>query len=81
MFSRWQDQHKRGIRIGSDDPWFHLGIGMQIRNALRSVLLDDALPFVKYPDGSDCQNWDDFYGGALQQFVSEPEDILYSPVV
>jgi hypothetical protein len=80
MLSRWKDQHARKIRIGSDDPWFHLGIGMQIRNALRSVLLDQDLPPVKYEDGNEYKNWDDFYHGALQEFVSEPEDILFSPI-
>jgi len=80
MMGRWKDQHARRIRIGSDDPWFHMGIGMQVRNAMRSILKDDELPFVKYDDGNEYQNWDDFYGGALQQLITEPEDILYSPV-
>lgn len=84
MMETWKRQHSAGLRIGSDDPWFHFGIGMQVRNALRAVLRDDALPEVKYEDGNTYKNWDDFYVGALHELVSEhnskPEEILFSPV-
>lgn len=71
QLNTWRDQQARGMRIGSDDPWFHHGSGMAIRNACRKIILDDQLPPVKYEDGGHYQNWDDFYGGMLQQLARE----------
>lgn len=69
MLAQWRDQHSRGIEIGSDDPRFHLGIGMQVRNACRLVVIDDQLPEVGVgPDGEPygpARNWDDYYFGVL----------------
>lgn len=73
MMNVWKDQHSRNIRIGSNDLLFHMFLGMSIRNACRTVLLDDDLPGVMYPDGIEYKNWDDFYSGMLQQLVSEHE--------
>lgn len=71
MLEKWKEQLARGERIGSDSLEFHFGIGMQIRNTLRSVLVDDELPDVEYEDGSRHRNWDDFYMGALEELASE----------
>lgn len=37
---------------------FHFAEGMMIRNLLRTIILDDALP---------SGNWDDFYSSALER--------------
>lgn len=71
QLNTWRDQHARGMRIGSDDPYFHFGSGMMIRNACRKIILDDQLWPVKYDDGGHYQNWDDYYGGMLQQLAHE----------
>ena len=69
MLATWRDQHARGISIGSDDPRFHFGIGMQIRNACRQKLTDDKLPEVSAASDGEpygpARNWDDFYFGVL----------------
>lgn len=75
VLAKWRDQHKRGVRIGSDDPMFHFGVGMSVRNACRDQLLDEELPAVASdPDGKPYPkhatmrivgNWDDFYFGVL----------------
>lgn len=69
MLNTWRDQHARGMKIGSDNVLFHMWPGMQIRNTCRDILQDDLLPSVKYEDGHEYQNWDDFYGGMLQELV------------
>jgi len=74
MLNQWRNQHARGMKIGSDDVLFHMFIGMQIRNACRDILTDDDLPPVKYDDGNEYQNWDDFYFGMLQQLASETHE-------
>jgi hypothetical protein len=57
--------------IGGDEPWFHsLGAGMAVRNLLRRQYTDGELPPVKYDDGSEYRNWDDFYLGALMDLCS-----------
>ena len=70
MFAKWQEQHQRGMRVGSNYTLFHLEAGMQVRNALRAVLTDADLPEVEYPDGEKHRNWDDFYMGALDDMVA-----------
>lgn len=68
LLARWRDQAARGIRIGSDDPWFHHSIGTAVRNICRRVLPDEHLPstHLQYRDGrSEFRNWDDFYMGAI----------------
>jgi hypothetical protein len=69
VLGRWRDQHARGVRIGSDDPFFHLGVGMAIRNACREQLTDmQLLPVTIDLDGEPygpSQNWDDYYFGVL----------------
>jgi hypothetical protein len=42
---------------------------MAIRNIVRQVVPDHKLPPVEYPDGSMVQNWDDYYYGALNDFI------------
>jgi hypothetical protein len=44
VLEKWRDQDRRAMRIGSDDPNFHYGIGMAVRNALRERLTDIELP-------------------------------------
>jgi phosphoribosyl-ATP pyrophosphohydrolase len=80
LLAKWRDQHARGISIGSDDPWFHMGAGMAVRNACREQLLDEELP----PVTVDCDgtayhasqippqggNWDDYYFGVLAAIAS-----------
>lgn len=81
MLDHWKDQYERGMRVGSDDLFFHSpGTGMQIRNALRSIILDDKLPEIQYQDGNSYQNWDDFYFGAIYEMLDSSIDILYSSV-
>ena len=65
VFAEWQDQARRGMRIGCTDPRFHLGVGMAVRNCLREVLPDDGLP------AGTTRNWDDFYMGALYALVAD----------
>lgn len=69
MLATWRDQRARGISIGSDDPRFHFGVGMQVRNACRLKLVDAELPVVTVDsDGKPygpSQNWDDYYFGVL----------------
>jgi hypothetical protein len=77
VLTRWQDQHRRGMRIGSDDPFFHLGVGIAVRNACREQLTDLELPSVTVdhegkpyncstlPNAGAGGNWDDYYFGVL----------------
>lgn len=66
----WKAELKAGKPIGG--PSFHiLGGGMSVRNRLRNALTDSELPPVKYPDGNLVHNWDDYYMGAIQQFIEE----------
>ncbi len=70
LIDKFEDQFKRGVVIGSDNPSFHsLGGGMAIRNLLREVLPDDLLPATQYPGHPLWRNWDDCYIGALYQLV------------
>jgi len=68
--AKWKQQKADGIRIGSDQYCFHFGTGLFIRNVLREVLKDGGLPAVQQPDGSLCRNWDDYYGGCLDELAS-----------
>lgn len=63
MLLRWRDQQRRGAAVGGDDPRFHFGVGMAVRNCLREVVAD-----AKMPSG----NWDDCYHGALSAACSLP---------
>lgn len=74
MMNDWKRQYSKNIRIGSDDPLFHMYPGMQIRNTCRDILQDKDLPPVTYHDGVDYYNWDDFYTGMLQQLMSEENE-------
>lgn len=74
MLANWSDQLRRGVVIGSDDPRFHLGVGMQVRNACRAKLPDAELPKVSVdhqgkPYGP-SQNWDDYYFGVLAEIAA-----------
>ena len=71
---RWRDQYRRGKQIGCDDPWFHFGVGMAIRNVLRTAVPDDRLPWVQYPGGRQAKNWDDFYTAALREALGLVRD-------
>ena len=73
--AEWGDQVARGISIGCTDPRFHLGVGMAVRNVLREVVPDDALP---------GEQWDDYYRGALYALaaaypVTCPETLAKKP--
>ena len=61
---RWRDQSRRGMRVGSDDPRFHFGVGMEVRNILRQAATDDVLP---------TGNWDDYYYGAVERSYEKEE--------
>jgi hypothetical protein len=75
LLAKWRDQHARGIRIGSDNPIFHMSVGMWVRNACRVQLTDMDLPTVtvdhegkpyhasQIPNAGG--NWDDYYFGVL----------------
>lgn len=69
LLGKWMDQRRRGIRIGSDDPRFHFGVGMAVRNTLRAQLLDEELPeIISDHEGKPygpTRNWDDYYFGVL----------------
>jgi hypothetical protein len=69
MLAKWRDQHDRGVRIGSDDPMFHLQAGMTVRNVCRDQLTDEELPRVTVDHAGKSygpsQNWDDYYFGVL----------------
>lgn len=74
LLLKWRDQHRRRIRIGSDDPMFHFRAGMALRNLCREQLTDMELPPVKVDDKGkpyNCSsnmpggNWDDYYFGVL----------------
>lgn len=74
----WARQVEQGVRIGSDDPWFHMGNGMVARNIARQTLPDNMLPRVIAQDGivnSGYQgSWDDFYTGALEELAGKELD-------
>lgn len=67
LLDKWRDQHKRGMRIGSDNPFFHMQPGMWIRNILRLEATEEHLPWVEYAGGRSYRNWDDFYMAALRE--------------
>lgn len=64
------NQHQAGIALGEGVEMFHFSYGMQMRNALRDVLLDGELPLVKYEHGQ-ARNWDDYYIGCLEELVEQ----------
>lgn len=55
----------------------HFDIGMSIRNAFRRKLHDDELPPVKHEDGQEYHNWDDYYIGAIADWL---ENFLYENI-
>lgn len=73
LLAKWRGQHARGISIGSDDPTFHFGVGMDVRNVCRDQLTDQELPRVEVdhegkpygPHEFGLGNWDDYYFGVL----------------
>ena len=69
LLAKWRDQRGRSVSIGSDDPMFHSGTGMVVRNCLRDQLTDGELPEITRdhegkPYGP-ARNWDDYYFGVL----------------
>lgn len=73
LLNHWKRSFKATKGLGFS-PDFHLGVGMQIRNELRTQLLDEELPGVDYVNGitsKRCKNWDDYYLGAIQEFVEQ----------
>jgi hypothetical protein len=40
LLTKWRDQHARGVEVGSDEPTFHLGVGLNVRNLCRERLPD-----------------------------------------
>lgn len=67
LVEKWRQQYEDGYAIGSDDPWFHFGMGTEIRNILRLEISENNLPWVEYPGGKQYRNWDDFYTAALRE--------------
>lgn len=70
----WKTDVKLGREIGATYLGFHFGLGMAVRNVLRNQLTDEELPPIKqlHLDGQpEARNWDDFYMGALQEFVEQ----------
>ena len=69
VLAKWREQHARGVIIGSDDPMFHLGVGMTVRNVCRDQLTDGELPEIRRDHEGKAygpsRNWDDFYFGVL----------------
>ena len=65
LLTKFIAQYKRHVAPGSDDPRFHVGNGMTIRNMLRTHMMDHELP--------DPQNWDEWYVGALYDVVANSE--------
>lgn len=69
ILAKWKAQHAAGKGIGDDDPFFHHGNGMVVRNILRRQFTDEELLPVHIkgypPEGA--RNWDDYYVGALQE--------------
>lgn len=57
-----------GLSISDGNPYFHFGVGMQIRNYLRRAVADEELPGIEY-EGELYKNWDDYYVGALIEFI------------
>lgn len=59
----------------------HFGLGMGIRNLLRQGMTDDRLPPVVYEGGQEYRNWDDYYLGAivdwLEFYLDEEADEEY----
>jgi len=60
LLTKWRDQHARGVCIGSDDPFFHFGAGMAVRNLCREQLTDGELDAYGF-----LLNWDNCYCGVL----------------
>ncbi len=59
----------RVLSTANPDGWMvphHHFDGMKIRNILREVVRDDALPGVEYQGGTIAHNWDDFYVAAVE---------------
>lgn len=63
ILQRWHRQYRDGMAPGSDQPNFHFGAGMAVRNILRQVCPDGDL-MMSY-------NWDDFYIGAIWALQQE----------
>jgi hypothetical protein len=57
--------------VNREDPYFHFGAGMGIRNYLREVVKDDELPMAPYPNGKEFQNWDDYYQQAIRAALND----------
>ena len=57
-------QHNAKQSLGSHDVFFHLGIGMRIRNILRNYLTDGELPEVDY--------YHDIAGNMLEPWEKPP---------
>jgi hypothetical protein len=60
LLAKWRDQHARGACIGSDDPFFHFGAGMAVRNLCRDQLTDGELAAYGL-----LADWDNCYFGVL----------------
>lgn len=71
LVDRLKSDTKKGSHLGCHDPMFHFGNGMAIRNVLRNQLTDGELPPIIQPDGLSASNWDDYYIGALQEFIEQ----------
>jgi hypothetical protein len=69
LFDSLMQNVLNGDYVFEDVPLAHFGVGMGIRNLLREVLPDDKLPPVVYEGGMSYSNWDDYYVGALVDWL------------
>lgn len=64
-FSKWINEYRARATVEDDDPFFHFGTGMAVRNILRQRLSDSELA----PTDENYWNWDDLYIGALREML------------
>lgn len=63
-------QEVRDIYKAEGEDWYvryHFFFGMEVRNLLRGVIKDSALPPVDYGDNQWYQNWDDYYVRVIEE--------------
>lgn len=81
LLEEWKREYTTNFSIGHNDVRFHFSTGMAVRNLLRDRLRDEDLPAITQRHlprrwwglgpRPTAKNWDDFYMGALQDFVEQ----------
>jgi len=66
VFSKWLTEYRARGTVGEDDPLFHFGTGMAVRNILRQRLPESELSQIT---GIEHSDWDDFYIGAMRELL------------